>query len=211
MIKDFTIAIPDEYWIDSWENNNSITYSYDGPEKIYVKKSQAAITEWSAEEMEAIDEQETIIEIDANIQTDVAHHFVSSKEDVIYEFEDEINPDGSIYKKIINPKIQDLFYLFLDSGLNKIMLKPIYKKTDSLPVIEARKKLEYVKKYNNTFDFEPEIKTVIDKFITDTEEYLSGMSTVYPWKYIEIPNNSPKIPVVLIQKFSTLPTSFFKE
>jgi hypothetical protein len=211
MKKDFTINIPDEYWIDSWENNNSITYSYDGPEKIYVRKRQATIVDWSIEQIEATNEGETIIEIDATEQTDVAHFMVSMSEDVVYEFENETNPDGSIYKRIINPKIQDLFYMFLDSGLNKILLKPIYKKTDSLATINARKKLDYVKKYNNTFEFETDIKTTIDKFISDTETYLIELSTVYPWKYIEIPDNSPKIPTILIEKFASLPTNFFKD
>jgi len=36
MQKEFTVNIPDELWVDSWENELTTTYTYEGPQNFYL-------------------------------------------------------------------------------------------------------------------------------------------------------------------------------
>ena len=36
MQKTFTVQVPDELWVNTWDLNNSVDYEYSGPEEVYA-------------------------------------------------------------------------------------------------------------------------------------------------------------------------------
>ena len=208
MIKEITINIPDDLWVDSWTQDNTISLTYDGPEKIYVKiKHDNSVMTWSVDEIENSESNEYVIELSAEDTTDVAYYLINQGNIEDHVFQDEENHDGSIYKKIINPSIYDMFYIDCTKA-DGLSLKPIFKQTDTFGEIKAKEKLSYIKKYDELYDFDSETQAIIDQFILATETYLEQLASVYPWKYINLPDQSPRIPAILIEKFKSLPEGF---
>lgn len=210
MTTNFTVNVPDELWVDSWTKNKTMAWTYEGPDKIYVKlRHDFTIAEWAETEFdpETLDTSERVVELDSSADAAIMFYLTNREQIVEHTFEDEVNPDGSIYKKITNPSIYDIFYVDynIQDGFS---LKPIYREKDTFGEIRAREKLAYVKKYDDLYDFDTETQALIDKFIEDTETFLSDAAPIYPWKYVTIPDNSPRIPAQLIEKFKLLPESF---
>jgi len=209
MEKQFTIKVPDEIWIDSWETGKTETYTYVGPESIKVlveTTDEFDIVEWTENEFDRdIRHNEKVIEFnvtDENVS--IAHYIVTNPADFEYEEREVINHDGSLYLEVLHPPIQDYFDLLFKSG--DFILEPIIKDPETENERIAKQRLQYVRKYNDAYDFEDEIQIVIDKFIQDTEAYLEKMQTVYPWKYVSIDSTEiPKIPAKLVGEFNTLP------
>jgi hypothetical protein len=207
MTTNFTVNIPDELWVDSWTENNTMSLTYEGPAKIYVKlRHDFTIAEQSETEFdpETVLSNEKVVELDSADSAAVMFYLTNQGQLDEHVFEDETNPDGSIYRKITNPNIYDIFYIDYDDQQG-FSLKPIYKAKDTYGEIRAREKLAYVKTYDDLYDFDTETQTAIDNFISATEQYLADMAAVYPWKYVTIPDNSPRIPASLIENFKALP------
>ena len=207
MKKEFSISVPDEYWIDSWKDNKTVSWIYEGPEKVYVLMSKfMTMISWQEEELTVEDDSpEKVIVVDADKNTDVAHFLVSMNQEHVYEFAETENHDGSIYKFFVNPRIQDLFYLDYEP-LKGLLLRPIYRKTETIQEIEAKKRKQYVLENYNRFEFDDQVNQTVKDFIKNVDNYLESMKTIYPWKYVEISNaDIPKIPLNLVTKFNELP------
>jgi hypothetical protein len=210
MEKTFTINVPDQLWVDDWSNNKTETYTYTGPEKLYVliNDKTDSIILYSTEEIVIPEESnDFVIEVNANEDTNVpvAHYLISKGADHEYTYEDEINYDGSIHKKITNPLISDYFDLNYDRALN-LTLAAIYKNPITIAEEKAKERLKYVKSYDDVYDFDESVQSIIDTFLTNMNNYLTTMSTVYPWKHIEIDETEiPRVPASLITIFAALP------
>jgi hypothetical protein len=210
MEKTFTINVPDEIWVDSWNNDKIETYTYTGPDTVYVLISDKTddIVTWS-EDLITTDENslDFVVEIDATLETmtSVAHYIMSNGAEHEYVYKEVTNHDGSVHTQFTNPVIGDYF----DVSYNRIsgvILEPVYKNIKTTAEEIAENRLAYVKKYDNIYDFGDTDQASIDAFVAKIDSYLTTMSDVFPWKYITIDNsNIPKVPVKLIQLFSTLP------
>lgn len=210
MSKIFTIQVPDQLWVDCWNTKKIESYTYSGPDTLYVLISNTTdqILEWSEELIENLSlSDNTVVEIDATNSKNlsIAHFLYSQGAEHTYTTEDETTHDGSIYQKFTNPVIQDYFDIKYDKS-NGLSLEPMYKNTKTIAEEKAEKRLKYVKKYINVYDFDTETQVIIDKFLSDMTTYMTTMESVYPWKYITIDENEiPKIPSSLVSVFNTLP------
>lgn len=208
--KQYTVSVPDELWVDSWNNNTEKTYTYEGPETLYVVVSTVddfSIIRWSETAIaeEDINENETVVELDANTLTAQADYLVSFAAEYEYTFENETQANGDVYEGISNPRVQDYFDL-LYSIANGFTLDPIYKVTLTVNEEIALERKKYVQKYDDAYDFDADTQTVIDTFMTNMNNYLDSMATVYPWKHVTLDETAiPKIPASLIATFNTLP------
>ena len=212
MQKTFTVQVPDELWVDTWDLNNSVDYEYSGPEQVYVlidakKQLVSSATESFGEDLQEGWEE---IAVDANVDTDIAHLIVESNTtdpDFVHTFEDEVQPfDESVYQKITNPRISDWFTLVYDHTGDGLSLEAIIKST-SIPLIDkAKERRSYVEKYNNAYEFGDDILPTIESFLESINAYITSLETIKPWKHIEISEDGlPKLPVSLISAFSSLP------
>lgn len=213
MQKQFSIEVPDEIWVNSWEDSRTETYTYDGPETVYALIGTTNdIHTVSLEEPQDIPAGYSVVAVNADQYPERAQMIVETFTEHEYTFEDEENFDGSIYERITNPRLQDYFELTytpiandLDRELG-LVLDPIYKNLWTPALGEARSRLEYVQKYNNKYDFETADQEKIDTFITAVTDHIAILEAEYPWKFVDVPMDGiPKIPVSLVTLFKDLP------
>ena len=220
MTQDFTISVPDQLWVDSWDADATKTYTYDGPETVYVAVDvdDYTIHNTSTTELTADPGNTFIVEVTAADYPERAMMVVENNDTDGYEhtFEDETNFDDSIYKKITNPRLSDYFELTYhpipsdwdpERGLE---LTPIYKDWKSAAYDEAVRRRDYVQKYADMYDFDTDDQTKVDTYLTAINNHITTLSTAYPWKFSAeggVPMSSiPKIPVSLVTVFNSLPS-----
>jgi len=207
MKKEFTINVPDEIWVDSWEENKTETWTYEGPEKIWVlinTQTNAVLNHELAKSNELKNDNILEIEINANENPEIAHWFIETGENREIEFVDEINHDGSIHKSPVNLIILDYFIVEY-SPLEGLFLSPIIKENKTVNEEKAEKRLAFVKKYDNLYEFDEEIQLKIDETIKRLEDYLKLLEKARPWKYVTLDEKEiPRIPYILVTTFQNL-------
>jgi len=211
MNKDFIVNVPDELWVNSWESEKTETYSYNGPDNIWVLVApNGTVNRWSEEEIVLDPDTQSgwnVVSINADENTGVAYHLVHMSEDWTYSYNVETNPDGSTYNAITNPRLHDYFELSY-TGRDGLVLDPrnLYKTIESPEEEKAKKRLEYVKKYDDAYDFDDDVQASIDTFISNMNTWLNNMAPVRPWKYVKLDASTmPRIPASLVAVFNSLP------
>jgi hypothetical protein len=221
MQKEFTVNVPDQLWVNSWEDGLTKTYTYEGPQYFYIGLDHnLSLLElrYGDDEVEADDftEEEKssfqyVITVNSEDNPDLAQLLYPRTSDTAHTFEDEINHDGSIYQKITNPDLRDYFivnYRINSSSPDQAecFADPIYKETSNVLKTTATSRLAQVKKYNDAYDFDDSDQAKIDSFILAINTYLETIETAYPWKYITMDiTEIPKIPVSIQLLFNQLP------
>lgn len=220
MQKEFTVNVPDELWVDSWENALTQTYTYNGPQYFYIglgDKNNELVVKFGDLESEAdpftAEESADFIyslTIDADVNPELAYMlYIHDHED--HMFTEITNHDGSIYQQISNPCMKDYFTLEYksnadDPDVKEAFLDPIYKDTNNILLSTAKTRLSVVQKYDNAYDFDEADQTKIDTFISTINTYIDSIATAYPWKYITVDiSEIPKIPASLQLLFNQLP------
>lgn len=210
MGKTFTVNVPDQLWLNSWTENKTESYTYEGPDtwNVVVCGESLLASDWSEDTIEAESStKDFVVTLDATDDANlpVAYFMHTQGAEHEYTEEDETNHDDSVYKKITNPLIHDYFDVGYDNETG-LHLTPIYKNTKTIAEEKAEQRLAYVKKYNDVYDFDADAQEKIDTFLTSMTTYMSTMASVYPWKYTTIDENEiPKIPVSIVTIFNTLP------
>ena len=103
--KEFTIDVPDELWIDKHDDSNTATYTYTGPEKVWLgsnNEEQINYTSWEEPDSQRLKELEamgiTVIEIDCDAQPEIGMWSQPIADDFAHTFEDETQAfDNSKY------------------------------------------------------------------------------------------------------------------
>lgn len=221
MQKQFTVNVPDELWVDSWETELTATYTYEGPQYFYIALDNITNQVYDIKhgnlenEAEPFSEDEVakydyILTIDAEVNPEVASALYMHEHDQ-HEFEDVTNHDGSIYKKITNPCLKDYFTVLFrnsleDASEKEAFLSPIYKDKTNILHTTAQARLDSVKQYSDAYDFDSGDQLKIDTFIQTMTNYIGLVSTAYPWKYVTYNvSEVPKVPVALQLLFNQLP------
>lgn len=218
MTQDFTISVPDQLWVDSWADDATKTYTYDGPDTVYVEvqTSDYAIVNTSTETLTADEGNTFIVEVTAADYPERAMMVVEGNdtEGYVHTYEDETQFDGSTYNKITNPRLSDYFEMTYqpvpddqdqELGLSLVVKT---KTTDSPAMVEAKRRQAYVQKYADQYSFDTDDQTAVDNYLTSIASHITTLSTAYPWKFDDgVPTSSiPKIPASLVVLFNTLPT-----
>ena len=225
MAREFTINIPDELWVDSWENNLTKTYTYPGPDSLWLEinhtaKSLNAIFANEPEQgykdaIDALEGDDCIEEfvVDSDEKALIAHLLLMNALDYNfdeehpweYEYEDEEQYDGSIYSKIVNPAVKDYFSLEIGKvGSDTITYNQTYKDPENRLEVLAKRRLAYLNKFTGSFDFTdtPEMASTISALNT----FILDQATVYPWKFASLDEDTvPKIPVSLAKVLTEMP------
>lgn len=196
MQKEFTINIPDERWIDSWDNNLTLTKTYTGPSKFYAPISLETNTvvgvyfETTPTTGPYIDiEKFSIYEVDADIDTAIAQVILETtnneyKQNYIHEFEDEVLHDGSIYAKPTNPMVSNYYRIFYDIESTKLILQPIFNDAWQLPqLLIVNQKLEILNYNKVNVSFSQAMLAKITAAITELETYKTTIVNARNWKY----------------------------
>lgn len=216
MNKTFTISVPDEMFVPNYSQEETASFEYEGPAVVRVLTSVTGKISGAITDEMIVDESQ-VIEIDANLYPAAALHAVSQSAEHTYTYTDVTNHDGSIYKKINNPRINDWYDLYYhhnrqassSDGLNvgPWELRLITKEYITKGEIATRKNLAFVKEKLQYIELATEVNTQYTAFVTACDSYLDTMANVYPWKYVEITSPSvPKIPLSVIKAINEIPT-----
>jgi hypothetical protein len=196
MQKQFTVSIPDERWIDSWDSNLTLTKTYTGPSKLYVPinlelNSLVGVYFDSSPTQGpyANTDNYSIYEIDADTDTAIAQLIQETVDDeyklnYIREFEDETLHDGSIYAKTTNPMVSDYYRLRYDTLTSRVALETIFNDNWHIPQLGVvNNKLE-VLNYNKTnVAFSETMLAKITAAIAQLETYKATIVNARNWKY----------------------------
>jgi len=216
MAQNFTISVPDQLWVDDWDGNTTKTYTYDGPDTVYVEVDTQSnqVVNTSLTTLTPSDDDRSIIEVTAADYPERAMMVLEENDSgASWTFEDETNFDGSTYNKITNPRISDYFELSYhpipadwdpERGLE---LEPIYKEPRAEAHEIADKRMAYVKRYADQYDFDSDTQSTLDTYMTSLQTHITTLSTAYPWKFDGgVPTSSiPKVPASLVTAFNALP------
>lgn len=196
MQKEFTINIPDERWIDSWDNNLTLTKTYTGPSKFYAPISLETNTvvgvyfETTPTTGPYVDiEKFSIYEVDADVDTAIAQVILETtnneyKQNYIHEFEDEVLHDGSIYAKPTNPMVSNYYRIFYDIEATKLILQPIFNDAWQLPqLLIVNQKLDLLNYNKINVNFSQAMLTKITAAIAELETYKVTIVNARNWKY----------------------------
>lgn len=196
MQKEFTINIPDERWIDSWDNNLTLTKTYTGPSKFYAPISLETNTvvgvyfETTPTTGPYVDiEKFSIYEVDADVDTAIAQVILETtnneyKQNYIHEFEDEVLHDGSIYAKPTNPMVSNYYRIFYDIEATKLILQPIFNDAWQLPqLLIVNQKLDLLNYNKINVNFSQAMLTKITAAIAELETYKATIVNARNWKY----------------------------
>ncbi len=213
MRKDFTVNIPDDWWVNKWEEGKTISLTYEGPETVYVVYDDCLTALYISEEQVVLSEDQPnrVAEITVN-DDNVAgvYNLYTRNQNVDYTYNTITNHDGSTHQEVANPKLSDIFECSVipkvDDTPARLTLNPIYKDIETINEKITKERLSYVQKYANTYEFEATDQAKINTFITACNEYLDTLSGAYPWRYVTMDKDEiPKIPISLITLFKTLP------
>lgn len=209
MEKILTLNIPNELWVNDFSENATASYTYTGPERVWlVIEPSYSITGEVYDTEPNTDKIKLEVDI-STANTDTLACIISIQQnkntEYVYEYTTETNHDGSTYSKITNPKVSD-YYIFKYNTASGIEKELLVKDTANPNYKIALDRKNYVEKYAVAFDFEQTDTDKINTYLTSINNYIETISTAYPWKYVSFNvNEIPKIPVVLVTLFSTLP------
>jgi len=210
MEQEFTIAIPDEIWVDTWDDSNTATYTYVGPETMYVLISDRSddVSRWSESAITVEDGNlDFVVEIDATVDANlpVAYWLHSQGTDDEHTFANETMHDGSVYSGIANPSIHDYFSISYSRG-DGVTIQSIYKNPTLENEVVADTRLAYVNKYANAYEFDDTVTGIITTFVAAVATYKALVATSYPWKFTTLDvAEVPRIPASLVVAFNAMP------
>lgn len=203
MIQQFTLKIPNEIFIDNFSENKTITLEYNGPETLLIEiDGQGTVFKIVDEPRILIEpDQMSYVELKASEHIQAAYYISTASKPFAHEHEDIVNPDGSIYTAISNPRIQDYYSLRHSKGTVDLweftLITRSMNSTIELKILNEKNNI--VSKLK-AVELPDDLQTVYDNYITAADQWLAEKAALCPWKYIEFPTGvTPKVPLALIR------------
>ena len=208
MIQQFTLKIPNEIFIDNFSENKTITLEYNGPETLLIEiDGQGTVFKIVDEPRILIEpDQMSYVELKASEHIQAAYYISTASKPFTIEHEDIVNPDGSIYTAVSNPRIQDYYSLRYSKGTVDLweftLITRSMNSTIELKILDEKNNI--VAKLKSV-ELPDDLQTVYDNYITAADQWLAEKAALCPWKYIEFPTGvTPKVPLALIRLIKEL-------
>lgn len=205
----FTKKIPDELYIDSFNNNKVINLEYDGPDVLYVLVDKFSnmfvrILDSSIDNFN-YDLFEMVV-VDSKIHPDVAYYLTNSNIPD-REFETETLIDGTTYQKIINPTLKDFYRVKYDLESKKWIWEVITVDPKSIRNIVAEKYRNYINENIEKVSNDTILKKTATDYLKTLDTFeTSGKGSIPSWKIIEAKiSDVPMVPAELMAAFNVLP------
>ena len=209
----FTYALPTELYVAGISTVGIGTYTYVGPDTFTVEiDGQGRIIMVNPTDPDLSPERKKTINANSASELPVAYLAVNHQYEDTFtwteEFVDETLPNGDVYKKQINPDMDDAYDVprwDAQTGTWKIdqLLKPL--RNDAYD--EARSRKDYVETYKSQYDFGTDINTKIDAYLVGITSYMNANPKYETWKYTTLPTPPaiPKLPAEIMTAFKNLP------
>jgi hypothetical protein len=208
MIQQFTLKIPNEIFIDNFSENKTITLEYNGPETLLIEVDGQGTVFKIVDEPRILLEPDQLsyVELNASEHIEAAYYITSANKPFTIEHEDIVNPDGSIYTAISNPRIQDYYSLRYSKGtVDMWELTLITRSMNSTIELKILNEKNNIVAKLKAVELPDDLQTVYDNYITTADQWLADKASICPWKYIEFPAGvTPKVPLSLIRLIKEL-------
>ena len=208
MIQQFTLKIPNEIFIDNFSENKTITLEYNGPETLLIEvDGQGTVFKIVDEPRILIEpDQMSYVELKASEHIEAAYYISTASNPFTHEHEDIVNPDGSIYTAVSNPRIQDYYSLRYSKGTVDLWeLTLITRSMNSTIELKILNEKNNIVSKLKAVELPEDLQTVYDNYITAADQWLAEKAALCPWKYIEFPAGvTPKVPLALIRLIKEL-------
>lgn len=199
MIKTFSKTIPDELYINSFALEKQVTITYDGPSaiRVIVDKEFGSIFNVILNDEEEIHYNQDVfrvVEVIANENPDVAHYL--SITDHQHVFEDEEQVDGSVYQRITNPSLKDMYSINYNFETNEWVWTLITRNPKSILNIIADKYRAVIEDNEAVLSNDEDLNDIVTAYLEELDEFeTTGAGSIPSWKMIE-PNTSlvPPLP-----------------
>jgi hypothetical protein len=199
MIKTFSYPMPDELYINSFDEGKEISLTYDGPKYINVLvHTPTGIINGINPEHYDVDSC-SLIKINAEQQPEICYYLTNLLENHEYEYEEEIMENGDIYQKIKNPTLLDCYDAVYDSELKSIKLNVIAKNNldnyVTLNLTAIRNRLGFIlsneegkKEKGEDQDVSLDLLDQISEVVKDIDKYIEENPYFMSWKYTNFDN-----------------------
>lgn len=205
----YEYPIPDEQFLDGFEENKMGSFVYKGPDILVVTVPSDG-SAYTQKLDGPVYDGEITVEINVNTNPELAAHaslLYGRPYDYIAEFEEVTLEDGTIYQNQTNKEIQDYYmpprYNLSDGTWTEPFL--IVKDALSPNMRTFISKAEMFIEILDQFELDAASQTSLDMFRDNVAHYKSQVAT--PWKY---PNQNPfdlqmpKIPMGLVTQLATV-------
>lgn len=210
MEKTFNKPVPDELYIDSFAQNKTASYTYTGPKTLTVVVDSilgGVQHVLSPGEVFMINPDfQTKLEIDADIDTDVAY-LLTNTTIPDREFETENLPGGNTYQKITNPTLSDYYTVNYNFETSEWQWKLITKLARTQLNDLADKYIQYIETHKSKIADNTALTAIADKYVADLNAFnTTGIGSIPSWKFIEFSlADVPAPPSQLVVAFNVLP------
>mgnify|MGYP001188358145 CR=1 FL=1 len=210
----FTYALPTELYVAGISTVGIGTYTYVGPDTFTVEiDAQGRIIMINPTDPDLPAERKKTINANSSSELPVAYLAVNHKYEDTFtwteEFVDETLPNGEVYKKQINPDMDDAYDTprwDAQTGTWKIdqLLKPL--RNDAYN--EARRRKDYLENYKKAYQFSDAVEAKIDAYLVGITSYMTANPPYQTWKYVTLPTPPaiPKIDAEIVAEFMKVPT-----
>lgn len=205
----FTKKVPDELYIDSFKDNKSVTYEYDGPAKLLLlieKQSGSISGVLNSEDDRFNPDFYELLVLDASVHTDVAY-YVYHTDIPERVFESETLIDGTTYEKIANPTLRDFYQVIFNYDKNKWDWKVVTVNPKSIRNITAERYRNFVNDNIDTIASNTALMNVATDYLATLDDFeKTGKGSIPSWKIIEARiSDVPTVPQDLVAAFNSFP------
>jgi hypothetical protein len=204
------MKIPNEIYIDDFSENKTIEWEYIGPETLLIESIGAGGSLSIVEERRLFLGEGSLVqyvELDANARPDVAYYLITRPNLIEHTFTDVINEyDGSVYKLVTNPRIQDYYQLWYDATMpDPWLFNLVVRQPYSTIELKVQNDRDSVTSKLSSVALPADVDAVYTAYLAECDAWLAEKEPLMPWKFVEFPaGNVPKIPYVLLKTISEL-------
>lgn len=209
MLKDFSIAVPDELYIDDFTGNKTLSLTYDGPDTLTVKVDTEGNFLGLAITGEVLPDNCFYVEVNADKDTSVAYFALHQGELCQYIFGQETMENGEIHQYITNPRLEDYYRLLYKKDENNVF---VWKFSVITRRRESTEELQVIRESSRIIDLlgntalDSVSQPIYDAYIAQVNDFLTLGKNYKAWKYIVHPlkDKAPKVPLQLIRLVNEL-------
>ena len=191
MTKTFTIAVPDEPYINKFELGRTQKFVVDVPSTLYVYVSEDSIIEVSKTKLPHLSEY-ICLSLSASTTNSIEQglfvRYAQERESTNAIMKTGINYDGSTFEYKETLGLSD--YYTIDC-VNGVLVTKVKTRDVELPAEkQAKLLLQQVEVLLLKEAIENNLSDVL-AFKAELEAYLSIVASAYPWNFIEFPDDCP--------------------
>jgi hypothetical protein len=211
MIKNFTVPVPNELYVDNFSEGKVLELTYDGPDKILllVGRHDGTVVNMLQSSTDPHNaDVNMVVEVDAEKNPDVAYFYLTSRrplEEISYVT--ITNVDGSTHEEIANPTIFDIYGGFVyNAEQDQWTLQQFIRDKRSPLFLNAEQSKQYLTDNTTKFSSNTSLSAMAEEYLNIINDYqTSGNGSIYSWRLAtwdvsEVPQIPPPLITAILKR-----------